>query len=211
MRNQNNFRRSHLSTNSRDDSDYSSDHTKDMTQLTQMTQTNPYVQEFHFETRLVGKYIKLKQIDNADENVLMYQIQSITSPHIIKKGDDDDNDIPDLIQESTNQFLLLNDYTKCQERTKTESTNFCIAITVILIQIMSYVFLAYYLWYNKATDIENREENCYGPNCHWKQTKCMDIITGLVMAILLIGFLWADFISTCSLIKDCITQQGFKL
>eukprot|EP01084_Bolivina_argentea_P268805 456677_1 len=210
MQGQRSFKRSHLPTNSGDESDYSYQHTNDMTQLTQMTQTNPCVQEFPFETRLVGKYIKLKQIDNG-ENVLMYQIQSITSPHIIKTGDCDDNDIPDLIEESTNQFLLLNDYTQCQEHTKTQTTNFCIAITVILIQIMSYIFLAYYLWYSKSIDMEHREANCYGPNCHWKETKCMDIITGLVMALLLIGFLCADFISTCSLIKDCITKNGFKL
>eukprot|EP01084_Bolivina_argentea_P096997 174354_1 len=75
------------------------------------TETNtPLVREYTFDSPLIGKYIKLKAVQDFDSDIIMYQIQSISSPVKIETNilDKDNNDIPDLVQESTNQWLLSN-------------------------------------------------------------------------------------------------------
>eukprot|EP01084_Bolivina_argentea_P096998 174355_1 len=140
----------------------------------------------------------------------MYQIQSISSPVKIETNilDKDNNDIPDLVQESTNQWLLSNNY-RCKN-TKTEQINFSMSIIIIIVQIISYFILTYYLINDRISEQITRQQTCYGPYCDEDSDKsCMDIKTGAVTIILLTGFLCADFINTISMIKDSF--YGFKL
>eukprot|EP01083_Nonionella_stella_P015640 43781_1 len=190
------------------DDSYSND--MDDTQMSFPTATAPMIKEYEFkyETPLIGKYIKLKKMeytDEEEEDLLMYQIQSITSPHEIVPGDKDDDRIPDLVQESTNQWLLLEDV-HCNN-TKKEKTQFSLAIVVIIIQILSYILLTYYLIMMKEDEKQDRREQCYGPNCDTFERACFDIKTGAVMSVLLLGFLWADFINTFYMIRDSVVHQ----
>eukprot|EP01084_Bolivina_argentea_P252814 424477_1 len=159
------------------------------------------VQEYPFESPLIGKYIQLKNVDNNDETV-MYQIQSISSPTKINYNDKmyGSDSIPDLVQESTNQWLLNATY-KCDNRTK-KHLNLSNALIVIIIQILSYSTLVYYLFNSYHTEITERAENCYGPHCSTEIKPCMDIKTGSVTALLLLGYLWADFINAFTMIMD---------
>ena len=51
------------------------------------------------------------------------------------------------------------------------------------------------------TESENttRSESCYGPNCDAEPILCLDLTTGGLTSVLLIGFLWADVVNTISL------------
>ena len=77
--------------------------------------------------------------------------------------------------------------------------NKIIALAVITIQIAAYAFMTLFLIDTTETQIETRGESCYGPNCGLKAIQCLDLTTGGLISILLIGFLWADVVNTISL------------
>eukprot|EP01084_Bolivina_argentea_P284045 486670_1 len=159
---------------------------------------------YPFDSELIGKRIKLKIIkDDPTNDTITYEIKSITSKI-------DDPPLHNIVTESTNGWLFLKGY-KCEnnEENKTRCTNLIIAIIVILLQILAYFTLSFYLISSTHEEEKFREETCYGPNCYKDETHCMHISTGGVMAILLVGFLWADMINTTSMIIDSF--NGIKL
>ena len=186
------------------------------------------------ESLLIGKYITLKNIDN--DSTKTFKIESITNSineneekinqiqqHQDEDDQDDDdentllisnlsmNELPELVEESTNQWLFINDdYIHSQQRNKTKYINFCSAIFVVIIQMLSYLILSYYLISTVNAEEEERMDSCYGPNCY-KQTKhCMHLTTGTVAAILFIGFLWADFINAVFMFIDAIKTKHWR-
>eukprot|EP01084_Bolivina_argentea_P026295 48872_1 len=179
----------------------------------QIPYTETMLQEYEFQHELIGKYIKLKDVKNNNDCVT-FQIQSISSPVKLRKdtkflNSAQQKTIPDLVAESTNQFLLLHRYC-CKNGEPTERTNFIVAFTVILLQVLSYIIMSYYLIITRYNNEADRRENCYGPKCDDSVVKsCMDIKTGLVAAILLIGYVWADFINAANILSDSF--KGMKI
>ena len=61
--------------------------------------------------------------------------------------------------------------------------------------------MCYFLGKKRSDDYEAKQETCYGPNCDVKQVSCMELSTGGLTSILLVGFLWADVVNTISIMK----------
>eukprot|EP01083_Nonionella_stella_P266060 900507_1 len=173
------------------------------TSMYSMTTTNddPLRYEVPIDSPLVGNCIKLKNVDN--DEIMIYQIQSITSP-TKQRDESQDKDLPDLIKDSTNSWLYIDNF-DCHDTD--QCTKLFISIVVIILQLLSYATLTYFFVNSNQEEIADRESNCYGPNCETPPNRCMYISTGCVTAMLLIGFLWADIINTFALLKDSIDCQ----
>eukprot|EP01084_Bolivina_argentea_P136397 240210_1 len=157
-------------------------------------------EQYPMNSSLLGKYIQLKNVSNGNE-VTIYQIQSIKSTNIANK----ESNIPLIFKENTMKWLFIK-YCTC-DRQNMQWTHFSIAITVIFIQIMSYILMAYYLISTNLAEDTDRAENCYGPNCQIIEPKCMSLSTGGVTSILLVGFLWPDIIASLSMIVSSLNQN----
>eukprot|EP01084_Bolivina_argentea_P259163 437196_1 len=164
--------------------------------------TNQKIEDKCVNATLIGQYITLKNIQDGSE--VRYEIQDVTSP----PKDLDDHELPALIEESTNQWLFFSDV-KCSA-SKSERTEFWISFIVISLQILAYITLTYYLINDYQTQVKERADNCYGPNCGRKEQICMHISTGSVTIILLVGYLWADFLNAGIMIKNSTVNESGK-
>eukprot|EP01084_Bolivina_argentea_P234908 395438_1 len=152
------------------------------------------------ESNLIGQQITLKKITENVNGTITYEIESLQS-HT--------KPLPDLINASSNQWLFLQTF-KCNQvdENQTQWTHFSIALIVILLQILSYVTLTYYLISSINSDVEERAGKCYGTHCTTKEQRCMHLSAGSVTALLLVGFLFADFINTFAMIKESILGKS---
>eukprot|EP01084_Bolivina_argentea_P311607 539414_1 len=163
-------------------------------------ETDHEIHELSPRNLLPGKYITLRNMHT--DKLVCYQIEGIDIHQPVWETN---KDLPDLVQDSTNKWLFLND-----EDVENRYTHVSIAFTVIAMQIVTYMVL---VWYLKSTVDENqqhREQNCYGPNCHIKEAQCMDIWTGAITGMLLVGFLWADILNSFAMIKESIFEDRLK-
>ena len=154
------------------------------------------------ESNLIGQQITLKKIAGDVSGTITYQIESLKSQT---------KPLPDLINASTNQWLFLAtcQCKKCDDnQLHTQRTDFSIAIIVIILQIVSYFTLTWYLIASVEANAEERSASCYGPHCKTKQQHCIHISAGGVTALLLVGFLYADFINVFVVIKESICQTS---
>eukprot|EP01084_Bolivina_argentea_P088298 159441_1 len=151
-------------------------------------------QEDNQISELIGSHITFKHISDNDDYTT-YEIQSIQMKSMDKH---EEYIIPDLVKDSTNEWLLYDAITK------NNLVDFLIAVFIILLQLTVYIILAYRLITEYDEEAENRESACYGPNCHVKEQNCMKISVGFISAIILVGYVWADIINTYPMIKDSI-------
>jgi len=75
-------------------------------------------------------------------------------------------------------------------------TNKLIAFFVIMVQIAGYITMTVFLISFRNNEAEDRRATCYGPNCNEPEEYCMNFGTGGLTSVLLVGFLWADFVNT---------------
>eukprot|EP01084_Bolivina_argentea_P315260 546135_1 len=149
--------------------------------------------------KLIGQYIKLRNI-NTNE-ILSYEIESIGSAIPIYETK---NTLPDLVKESTNQWLFM-EHCECSKEYQEEWRDFSFGVLTISVQILVYITMSQYVIMSYRTRIADRLENCYGTNCkvpEWKEIPCMRLSTGAITLLMLVGFLWADFLNTLSMIRD---------
>eukprot|EP01084_Bolivina_argentea_P231464 390339_1 len=113
-----------------------------------------------------------------------------------------------LVPETTNSWLFAHfdpyDDHKNEEKRNhyyNNITQVAIAIVVILLQIAAYITMTWFLRLRREQLFDSRRASCYGPNCDATEANCMVLTTGGLTSVLLIGFLWADVISTATLIK----------
>eukprot|EP01084_Bolivina_argentea_P234907 395436_1 len=156
-------------------------------QVPEVTKSNVAedIEQYAYESdsSLIGQHITLKKIaDNGHKGTITFEIQSITSAT---------KTLPDLVNASSNKWLLSEHFSY---------NNFCVALMVILLQIIAYVILSVFIVSSRDSVIKERGDNCYGPNCTSEEQLCMNIEAAIVATLLLTGFLLADFINTFGII-----------
>eukprot|EP01083_Nonionella_stella_P084207 233064_1 len=181
---------------------------------------------FEFNSPLIGKRIQFKKVEDIEQedDEVTFEVQSIRSikstctPWFTRETDADtdiiENETPGRIEDSTNQWLFVRDWTfnLSIEGNKRQWTHFIISLSVLLIQILAYFQLTYYLMSSVTAEDQDTRNNCYGPHCALPHPHCMYFFTGVNAGVLLLGFLWADVIATITMIKDCFnTTHDEKL
>ncbi len=157
-----------------------------------------HLQGKYLELEINNEVVRAKIISTADKRQ-----PSPTPPLIRTKSEKLRTKVDHLLPGSTNQWLYTNDVDKHDDDICLEQCSRCgnglvnkiIAITVIIIQIASYIAITYFLIKKVWNEEEARAANCYGPNCDQETVPCMVLTTGAIISVLLIGFLWADVIN----------------
>ena len=160
-----------------------------------------------------GEYIDVRPVYIGDDwgtdpNIITYRIEKIYEHDEAKFGNVDEQNserLPDLMSESTNKWLFWSEYKGRKKSSR--SLNLFIAIVVILIQLFAYIMLTYYVIKDHNIAVDQRRQNCHGPNCNIIERNCMHIATGSVTMLLLIGFLWADIIDAVTVLYRHICKK----
>eukprot|EP01084_Bolivina_argentea_P180159 311240_1 len=146
-----------------------------------------------------SQFMKLKNTITGE--TILYEIQPITASDKDKASSNTQNILSPIIASSTNRWLFGRSGSKT-DNSDNKCTNYMIAILVIIIQIISYITIAFYLISLRNTELSEKQQTCYGPNCSEGEAVCMDIKPAFVTGALMVGFLWADIINVGSMMRQ---------